>query len=174
MVHLRIVVPSYQAEHALDLLKHTPSVINLIYLERVAQRPEGDVILCDVAREDASVIVSDLCELDIDRQGSIAMETIDSQVSDAAVAAEKASAGLPSDAVVWEEVEARTSESVELSASFLAFMALASLLAAVGIYEDSPILIVGAMVVGPEFGPLAGFCVALVHKRERLALRSGL
>jgi hypothetical protein len=45
MVHLRIVVPSYQAEHALDLLKHTPSVVNLIYLERVAHRPEGDVIL---------------------------------------------------------------------------------------------------------------------------------
>jgi hypothetical protein len=49
MVHPRIVVPSYQAEHALDLLEHTPSVCNLIYLERAAQRPEGDVILGDVA-----------------------------------------------------------------------------------------------------------------------------
>jgi len=29
MVHLRILVPSYQAEHALDLLNHTPSVCNL-------------------------------------------------------------------------------------------------------------------------------------------------
>ena len=29
MVHPRIVVPSYQAEHALDLLEHTPSVCNL-------------------------------------------------------------------------------------------------------------------------------------------------
>jgi hypothetical protein len=41
MVHLRIVVPSYQAEHALDLLDATPSVCNLVYLERVALRPEG-------------------------------------------------------------------------------------------------------------------------------------
>ena len=32
MVHLRIVVPSYQAEHALDLLEATPSVCNVIYL----------------------------------------------------------------------------------------------------------------------------------------------
>ena len=28
------------------------------------------------------------------------------------------------------------------------------------------------MVVGPEFGPLAGLCVALVQKRGQLARRS--
>jgi uncharacterized hydrophobic protein (TIGR00271 family) len=172
MVHLRIVVPSYQAEHALDLLNNTPSVVNLIYLERAAQRPQGDVILCDVAREDASVIISDLRELDIDREGSIAMETIDSQISDAALAAEKSAAGLPSDAVVWEEVEARTSENVELSASFLIFMALAMLIAMVGILTDQLILIIGAMIVGPEFGPIAGLCVATVQRRRDLLKRS--
>jgi uncharacterized hydrophobic protein (TIGR00271 family) len=172
MVHLRIVVPSYQAEHALDLLNNTPSVVNLIYLERAAHRPEGDVILCDVAREDASVIISDLRELNIDREGSIAMETIDSQISDAALTAEKAAAGLPSDAVVWEEVEARTSENVELSASFLIFMALAMLIAMVGILTDQLILIIGAMIVGPEFGPIAGLCVAAVEKRRDLLRRS--
>src|SRR4051794_19853360 len=109
MVHLRIVVPSYQAGHVLDLLKSAASVCNVVYLERVAHKPEGDVILCDVAREDASVIVSDLRELDIDKEGSISMEMIDSQISAASALAEKAAAGLPSDAVVWEEVEARTS-----------------------------------------------------------------
>jgi uncharacterized hydrophobic protein (TIGR00271 family) len=172
MVHLRIVVPSYQTEHALHLLEQTPSVCNVIFLERAAQRPVGDVILCDVAREDASVVVSDLKELDIDREGSIAMEDIDSQISRAAASAEKAAVGLPSDAVVWEEVEARTSENVELSASFLAFMALATMIAACGIYLDQPILIIGAMVVGPEFGPLAALCVAAVQKRRDLAKRS--
>ena len=172
MVHLRIVVPSYQAEHALDLLNAAPSVCNVIYLERVAHRPEGDVILCDVAREDASVIISDLKELEIDKEGSIAMEMIDSQVSSAAVAAEKAAEGLPSDAVVWEEVESRTSENVELSGSFLAFMVLAMLIAMVGILTDQLILIIGAMIVGPEFGPIAGICVAAVEKRKDLFKRS--
>ena len=46
-------------------------------------------------------------------------------------------------------------------------MVLSMLIAAVGILLDQPILIVGAMVVGPEFGPLAGLCVALVEKRRR-------
>jgi uncharacterized hydrophobic protein (TIGR00271 family) len=172
VIHLRIVVPSYQAEHALDLLEQSPAVINVIYLERAARKPEGDVILCDVAREEASVLISDLKELDIEREGSIAVEIIDSQISEAAVVAEKAAAGLPSDAVVWEEVESRTSENVELSANFLAFMILATLIAAAGIYLDQTILIIGAMVVGPEFGPLAGLIVAAVQKRADLAKRS--
>jgi uncharacterized hydrophobic protein (TIGR00271 family) len=172
VVHLRIVVPSHQAEHALDLLEATPSVINLIYLERAAHRPVGDVILCDVAREDASVVMSDLRELEIERDGSIAMEDIDSMSSDAATRAEKAAEGYPSDAVVWEEVESRTSENVELSASFLAFMALAMLIAAVGILTDQVVLIIGAMVVGPDFGPIAALSVAAVQRRSDLARRS--
>ena len=172
MVHLRIVVPSYQAEHVLDLLEHHPSACNVVFLERAARKPEGDVILCDVAREDASVIVSDLRELEVDTQGSIAIEDIDSAISTAAAAAERAAAGRPSDAVVWEEVEAHTSENIELSAIFLAFMALACLIASIGILLDSPILIVGAMIVGPEFGPIAGLCVALVQRRRDVARRS--
>jgi uncharacterized hydrophobic protein (TIGR00271 family) len=34
------------------------------------------------------------------------------------------------------------------------------------------VLLVGAMVVGPEFGPIAGFCVAAVQRRQALAARS--
>jgi uncharacterized hydrophobic protein (TIGR00271 family) len=172
MVHLRIVVPSYQAGHVVDLLENTDSVSNLIYLERAARKPEGDVILCDVAREDASVVISDLKELHVDIEGSIALENIDSQISVAAKRAEEAAEGAVGDAVVWEEVESRTSENVEMSASFLAFMALACLIASVGIFLDSPILIIGAMVVGPEFGPIAGLCVALVQRRPDVARRS--
>jgi uncharacterized hydrophobic protein (TIGR00271 family) len=172
VVHLRIVVPSHNAEHALDLLNASPSVANLIYLERAARKPEGDVILCDVAREDASLIIADLKEFGIEREGSIALEQIDSEISDVAKRAEEAAVGLPSDAVVWEEVESRTSENTELSVSFLLFMVLACLIASVGILLDSPILIIGAMVVGPEFGPIAGLCVAAVQRRGDLVKRS--
>jgi uncharacterized hydrophobic protein (TIGR00271 family) len=53
-------------------------------------------------------------------------------------------------------------------------MTAATLIASVGIYLDTPILIIGAMVVGPEFGPMAGFCVAAVQGRRELASRSFL
>jgi uncharacterized hydrophobic protein (TIGR00271 family) len=172
MVHMRIVVPSHQTDHVLELLEHMPSAINVILLERAARKPPGDVILCDVAREDASVVVSDLRELDVDTEGSIAIEHIDSAISTAAAAAERAAAGHPGDAVVWEEVESRTSENIELNGVYLAFFALACLIASVGILLDSPILIIGAMIVGPEFGPIAGLCVALVQRRREVARRS--
>jgi uncharacterized hydrophobic protein (TIGR00271 family) len=172
MIHLRIVAPEEISHHALELLCASPAVINVVHLHGVARKPEGDVILCDVAREDASVIIGDLKELDIPAQGSIAVEHVDTTISDAAVAAEKAAPGLASDAVVWEEVEARTSEQTELSVTFVLFMVAAMQIAAVGIILDQPILIVGAMVVGPEFGPLAAASVALVQRQAGLARRS--
>jgi uncharacterized hydrophobic protein (TIGR00271 family) len=45
-------------------------------------------------------------------------------------------------------------------------------IAAVGLVLNQPILIVGAMVVGPEFGPLAGISVAIVHLQGKLARHS--
>jgi uncharacterized hydrophobic protein (TIGR00271 family) len=172
VIHLRIVAPSETAGKALDLLTAEGSVWNVVHVPGVAEKPKGDLILADVAREDASVIIHDLRELEIPEQGSITIDFIDTQLSEGARKAEKHAPGLPSDAVVWEEVEARTDESTELGAAFLAFMGLACLIAAAGILEDQPILIVGAMVVGPEFGPLAGLSVALVELRAELARRS--
>ena len=116
--------------------------------------------------------MAELRGLGLDSNGSISIDAVDSMISTDATRAALAAAGSPADAVIWEEVEARTSESADLSFSFLAFMVLATLIAAVGILTDSQILIIGAMVVGPEFGPLAGLCVALVQRRTELALRS--
>jgi uncharacterized hydrophobic protein (TIGR00271 family) len=172
MVHLRIVVPAPKSDRVVDLLEASPSVSSLARIEGASRKPRGDLILCDVTREDASVVIDDLRELGVPSDGSISIEEIDSQLSSAAERAERAAPGSSGDAVVWEEVEARTSESVELNANFLAFMVIACLIASVGVMLGQPILIVGAMVVGPEFGPLAGLCVALVQRRPDLGLRS--
>ena len=174
MLHMRIVAPHDRSENALELLLQAPSVCNVIELGPVSRKPAGDVILCDIAREDASVVISDLKELDIHLDGSIALEVIDTELSRFADHAEEVAKGAVGDAVVWEEVEERSEENVELSAAFLWFMVLAGLIASVGIFLDSAILVVGAMVVGPEFGPIAGFCVAVVQKRGPLARRSFL
>ena len=174
MVHLRIVSPPDLTDRVLELLTRSDSVVNIVELRGAARRPDGDVILCDVAREDASVILADLKALGLHDRGSITLEQIDTVISKAAEEAERRAPGAPADAVVWEEVEQRTSENVELSGVFLLFMVLAALIAAVGVFLNSEILIVGAMVVGPEFGPIAGFCVALIQRRRDLAVRSGV
>ncbi|HWT94399.1 MAG TPA: DUF389 domain-containing protein [Solirubrobacteraceae bacterium] len=172
MVHLRVIAPPEQARAALELLRKSPAACHLVHLEGVAQAPRGDMILVDVPREEASVIVGDLKHLGIPESGAISVEPIEVQLSEHAERAEKAAPGVPADAVVWEEVEARTSEQTRLSGVFLVFMVLAALIVAAGIYLDQSILIVGGMVVGPEFGPIAAFCVAAVELRAKLALHS--
>jgi uncharacterized membrane protein len=49
--------------------------------------------------------------------------------------------------------------------TYLTFMVVAMLIASIGVLLDQPILIVGAMVVGPEFGPLVALCVSIVARR---------
>jgi uncharacterized hydrophobic protein (TIGR00271 family) len=48
------------------------------------------------------------------------------------------------------------------------------MLAAIGVLTDSAITVVGAMVVGPEFGALAALAVGLVDRRWRIARRAAL
>jgi uncharacterized hydrophobic protein (TIGR00271 family) len=174
VVHLRIVAASGKAEVVVEHLKAWLSVINVVWLPGVASRPDGDLVQCDVPREDASLVIADLRGLGLEEDGSIVVESIDTVVSRAAEEAVRLAKGTPSDAVVWEQVGARAGDDATLSATFLAFMVLAALIASVGIYLDSPILVVGAMVVGPDFGSIAGICVGIVERRPRLAGQSVL
>src|SRR5262245_11371468 len=121
MVHLRIVVPERHADEVMERLCATGSVVNVIRLQEPARRPDGTVFMFDVAREDASVVIADLKELGIHREGSITLEQVDTAISEVARRAEQHAAGAPADAVVWEQVEAATSEQVELSGVFLLF-----------------------------------------------------
>ena len=119
-----------------------------------------------MARESANEVVEWLQRRGVHRDGAIVVEPIDTVVSDTAEAAELVAPGQGADALVWEQLEARTREDATLTWSFVIFMVVAAVIAAVGILLDSPILIVGAMVVGPEYGPLSGLCVALLRRRR--------
>jgi uncharacterized hydrophobic protein (TIGR00271 family) len=166
MLHLRLVVPPDKSDAVVRRLSEWPGVAHVVRLAASAVRPAGDVVLCDVAREAANGVVEWLQTEGIHRDGAIVVEALDAVVSDAAEAAEKRAPGHGTDALVWEELEARARTESALTVSFLAFMAVAAVIAVVGILLDSPVLVIGAMVVGPEYGPLAALCVALVRRRR--------
>lgn len=172
MLHVRLIVPPDLVLPVLDILNRAPEVTNLWHMPGVATKPVGDLVSCDVAKEDATTLLQELRGLGLEERGSIAAEIVDASISRVARDAEVAAAGFPADAVVWEEVEGRVFESSTISISFLVLMTIATMIAAVGLITDSIVLIIGAMVVGPEYGPLAGICVALVEGRPRLAMRS--
>jgi uncharacterized hydrophobic protein (TIGR00271 family) len=170
--HLRIVSATARTDDVVAFLEADDATTNLVVLPGAARQPAGDVVLCDVAREDTSVILADLRRLGVTRDGSIALESVELADSDEARRAILDAPGEEADAVVWETVEARCAEESRLSWSYVSFMALAAVIAISGLMTDSAILVVGAMVVGPEFGPLAGLCVAIVQRRPAEARRS--
>ena len=172
MLHLRIICPPDRTAAVEDLLTADAAVTHVVVLPGAARDPHGDLLLCDVVREGASDLIARLRDLGVERDGSIMLERVDTTLSAAAVRAEKRVPGLGVDAVVWEEVEHTTAAESELSAAFLTFMVVATVIAGIGVLLDQPILIVGAMVVGPEFGPLAALCVGVVRGRWALARRA--
>ncbi|MFG2940974.1 DUF389 domain-containing protein [Streptomyces sp. NPDC048282] len=172
MLHLRLITPPDDTDDVVRLIEKTVGTAHLVVLPGAARNPAGDVVLCDVAREAGDELIAALRALDLDRTGSIAVENIDLSLSHRADKAEAEAPGEGADAVLWEGLTEATHEESTLSVTYVAFLVLATMIAACGVVLDNAILIVGAMAVGPEFGPLAGICTALVQRHPRLALRS--
>jgi uncharacterized hydrophobic protein (TIGR00271 family) len=168
---MRVITPPERSDAVRDLLLAEPGATHVTMLPGAAVQPAGDVVEADVAREAADDLLGRLSALGIDRVGGVTLELIDTSLSDAADAAEEAAPGDPQDAVIWDEVVARTGEESRFSVSFQTFLTIACLLAAVGAITDSPVTVVGAMVLGPEFGPLAAVAVGLVLRRRDLLRR---
>ncbi|MFG3271428.1 DUF389 domain-containing protein [Streptomyces luteogriseus] len=172
MLHLRLITPSGRTDEVVRLIEKTVGTTHLVVLPGVARDPAGDVVMCDVAREAGDELLAGLRDLGIDTTGSIAVESIDLSLSERADKAEADAPGEGADAVLWEQLTEATHEESTLSVTYLSFITLATMIAACGVVLDNAILIVGAMAVGPEFGPLTGVCTAIVRRRPRLALRS--
>jgi uncharacterized hydrophobic protein (TIGR00271 family) len=102
------------------------------------------------------------------------MQGTGGDVSRRAEKAESSAPGDGADALIWDEVSHQTGEDSRLTWSYLAFLVLATPLAAIGIVTDSTIAIVGAMAVGPEFGPLAALAVALARRQWALGRRAAV
>lgn len=171
MLHLRVIAPSELTGDVTGLAERTAACVNLTVFPGAARSPVGDLVQFDVAREAANEVLDGLRELGIPESGSIAVEQIDVSISECARQAEEAAPGYEDDAVVWDELDARTAEDARLSWAFLAFLTLATQLAGIGALLDQPVLIVGAMVLGPEFGAVAAICFGIMRgKPKRIAV----
>jgi uncharacterized hydrophobic protein (TIGR00271 family) len=174
VLHLRVITPAELREPVLNILDREPGVTHIVMHAGAAVEPAGDEITADIAREAANGVVDRLKSLDLHHCGAITMELLDTVLSSRAYHAEDEAEGEPADAVIWDELVSRTREESTLTVTYLVFLSIACMLAAVGVVTDSPVTIVGAMVVGPEFGPLAALAVALVRRRMHLARRAAL
>ncbi len=157
-----MVSPADRTDEVCRLLERQNEVSNLVVLNDAARKPPGDVVMCDVTRAAANDVIDLLDRLDVDRRGFVAAERVDLAMG--RIASDTSDRD---EAIIWEELQQRVDEDSRLTWSYMAFLVIAVLIAAIGIVQDSSVLIVGAMVLGPEFGPVAAVSVGVLRRRPK-------
>jgi uncharacterized hydrophobic protein (TIGR00271 family) len=101
------------------------------------------------------------------------IDTVETSISDMAARAEGREPAGKDFSPIWEQVDARMRALARYPPSWFILLTIAGILAAVGILTNSQILIVGAMIVGPEYYAILSVAFG-INKRERLRVREGL
>ena len=166
MPSVRVTVAEALSGAVQESLTNDPAVCDLVVLPGAALDGAGDLLLFEMARENANNVMRALRHLGVPERGSIVVSEPVAVVSDAADRAERLAPGHPADGVLWAQLAGKAREDARLSVSFFVFLLLATLIAGIGRLLDQPILIIGAMVVGPEFAPLAAISYAILRHRR--------
>ncbi|TQL70045.1 putative hydrophobic protein (TIGR00271 family) [Nocardioides albertanoniae] len=165
VLEIRISSPAALTGQVIDLLTADDAVSELSVRRNASIRPEGDVVVAAVAREATNDVVEGLRRLGLPEEGSVHIQPVPAWISSRGLAAERIAPGSGADTVVWADVTQRAYEDAETNWTFLSLISLATMLAGIAIILDSQILVIGAMVIGPEFGAIAALGVALVRGR---------
>ncbi|MGH3584303.1 MAG: DUF389 domain-containing protein, partial [Mycobacterium sp.] len=118
MLHLRVIAPPELTGAVLDLYRHTPGTAHIVVHRGAAVQPAGDVIVADVAREATDAVIGGLKALGLAEDGAITLQALDTVLSSAAYRAEDEADGDGADAVLWDELLARTREESSLTVTF--------------------------------------------------------
>src|SRR3954451_25014809 len=172
MIHLRVVSPSDVPDALIPVLRGEASVINLTVLRSAVSRPDGDAVHFDVLQGAANEVIGRLRDLGVEQRGSIVLENVDASLSALADGVSARQARFQQFTPVWTEVEAGIRLGGSYPPSWFGLLVIAGLIGAVGILTNSEILIVGAMVVGPEYGAILSLAFA-VTRRDYLRVRQG-
>jgi uncharacterized hydrophobic protein (TIGR00271 family) len=172
MLHLRIITPPDLTATVLQELADNPGVTHITVERGAATEPPGDLVSCEVVRASVNPLLRRLRSAGVAERGGITMTEPEAVISSAADRAQAEILTPEIDTVVWEEVAARTNDDSTFSLSFGVLMVLAGIIAAIAVVTNNPVLIVGAMIVSPDYGPMAALSVALVSRAWRPAWRS--
>lgn len=170
MLSVRIACDAAHVRTVQDLLAPLPTRTCTIHLPGASTEPAGDVFIADMQRSDVDTLMDQLVASGVAEAGSITVSTPDSWASERALEAELDD-GHP-DAVIWLQTLEDVYEQSKITTLFLLFMVLATFLAAIAVLTDSVVLVIGAMVLGPEFMAVIALGLGLVLRQYRLVTQS--
>jgi hypothetical protein len=133
VIHIRAVSPSDITPGLVVSLSSMPGVLNVIVLGGVARNPDGDALSFDVIAAEANEVLHEMRSLGVARRGSIIVEDVGVELSDRAIDAEAHSPRALRLSPVWEQAEARIRDGGRYPPSWFILLAIAGLIAAVGI-----------------------------------------
>lgn len=171
LTHLRLTVPADLTDAVVSEVAAHGHVTNVVELRGAVIDPPGDLIELDVPREAVTSVLDVLDHFSLDERGAIVISDIAAAPFRRARQLADDAAGEADDAVVWDTVVEQVESGSQLSWTFQAFLILAAALAAVAVITDSPILVVGAMVISPDFQPVATMALGVAFRRWHLARR---
>ena len=149
-----MVSPPDLTELLADALMADSGVSNLVVLTGSARHPHGDAVHFDVPARSANSVLRQVQVLQGGHGGSIVIENVDAAIGEELGPAAKQGLVQRDIAPVWDVVEAKIRSDAVYAPSFFILLIIAGLIGAVGILTNSQILIVGAMVVGPEYNAI--------------------
>jgi uncharacterized hydrophobic protein (TIGR00271 family) len=169
--HVRLVSQPGRTGGLLEALDSDPGVSSLVVLPGAARRSGGDAVQFDVGPGSANSVFQQLKTFTGGQGNPVAVEYVDATLGERPAPATKHFLMQRDLAPVWELVEARIRSDAVYAPSFYALLAIAGLIGSVGILTNSQILIVGAMVVGPEYNAIMGVALGLDRRARRPVLR---
>ncbi len=151
MLHVRVVSPTDLTSRLVTGLTGEPGVRNLVVLPGAATCPDGDAVQFDLLNESANAVLRQLRGLHQDGRGSVTVGEANVALAGPRNAIETRRYARRERIPVWAVVEGTIRASATYPPSFYVLLVIAGLIAAVGILTNSQILVIGAMVVGPEY-----------------------
>ena len=151
MLHVRVVSPQDLTPQLVAALVGEPGVRNLVVLPGAARRPDGDAVQFDLLNESANPVLRQLRRLHTGSRGSVTVGEMNVALDGPRSAIETRRYARRERIPVWALVESTIRANAAYPPSFYILLVAAGLIAAVGILTNSQILVVGAMVVGPEY-----------------------
>jgi uncharacterized hydrophobic protein (TIGR00271 family) len=171
MYRIRMAVPPEGAEGILEFLGNCTGALDVTVLPGSARYPTRDSVECYLTPEVAGEVIDQLRPLDPRQRGPLFVERSEPAVIRSHREMVKPMVGDREIAPVWEVVDATIRANASYPFSFYLLLVSAGLIATVGILTNSQILIVAAMVVGPEYNAILGAALGITERSRRPVVR---
>ncbi len=160
MLQLRVFGAPARLTDTAALLHAMDGVHRVLVID--AAEPDSAVLWADVRPVAADEVLAELARLEISHDDYVLARV------DVIAPSDRSALGGAAEGFAWVQVLGEARANARPLARFSVLMMIAGVIASLGVIDENPILIVGAMAVSPDLLPICAACVGLVGRRGRL------